>query len=296
MVLDCQVSGQTSRRRIKDISWNEVAAGVFVSRFEAADVNVVAIIGPNGLTIVDSGGSPAEAREIVDGVAQRFNVPIVAVINTHAHYDHSFGNSVFAGLGVPIFGHHRIPAHYADFEGPRLAAWQANPAREPDKHWQEVLLTRPTVPIDRPTTLTASGRDIRCMPISRGHTDTDLAVFVPDVRAWMLGDVIEESGPPMFGSGSWPLDWPTALDEVLLELLPGDAIVPGHGQVVDRAFVTRQASTLRSVADTIRGSHEAGHTIDQALHAADLPWPDWMLRSAFEQGFSQLGTVPQDTL
>lgn len=278
------------------MSWNEVAAGVFVSRFEAADVNVAAIIGPNGLTIVDTGGSPAEAREIIDDVAQRFNVPIVAAINTHAHYDHSFGNSVFADLGVPIFGHHQISAHYTDFEGPRLAAWQANPAREPDKHWQEVLLNGPTVLLHRPTTLTSSGRDIRCMPLSRGHTDTDLAVFVPDVRVWILGDVVEESGPPMFGSGSWPLDWPMALDKVLLELQPADAIVPGHGQVVDRAFVMRQASALHSVADAIRSSHEAGHTIEAALHAADLPWPDWMLRSAFERGFLQLVTALQDPL
>lgn len=278
------------------MSWTDLGAGVFVKRYKAGDINVAAIVGPDGVTIVDTRGSPAEAQEIVDDVAQRFNVPIVAAINTHAHYDHSFGNSVFADLGVPILGHHRIPAHYADFEEPRLAAWQADPAREPDKHWENVLLTEPTVPIHQTLTLTSSGRDITCMPISRGHTDTDVAVFVPDARAWMLGDLVEESGPPMFGSGSWPLDWPIALDEVLLELQPGDVIVPGHGLVVDREFVMRQASALHSVAGAIRSSHAAGHTIEETLRGADLPWPDWMLRSAFEQGFSQLGTAPHGSV
>ncbi|WP_038466083.1 MBL fold metallo-hydrolase [Arthrobacter sp. PAMC 25486] len=278
------------------MSWTDLGAGVFVKRYEAGDLNVAAIVGPNGVTIVDTQGSPAEAQELMDDVAQRFNMPVVAVINTHAHYDHSFGNSVFANLGVPIFGHHRIPSHYADFEGPRLAAWQADPACEPDKQWEKVLLTIPTVLIDQSMTLTSSGRDITCMPISRGHTDTDLAVVVPDARVWLLGDLVEESGPPMFGSGSWPLDWPIALDEVLLGLRPGDLIVPGHGQVVDRAFAMRQTSALHGVADAIRGSRAAGHSIEEASHAADLPWPEWMLRSAFEQGFSHLGTAPHGSV
>ncbi|MBV1777646.1 MBL fold metallo-hydrolase [Paeniglutamicibacter sp. ABSL32-1] len=237
------------------------------------------------MTVIDTRGSPAEAQEIVDDVAERFGMPIVGAVNTHAHYDHSFGNSVFADLGVPVIGHHRIPDHYAALEGPRLRAWQADPAGEPDKKWDHVVLTQPTVLIQRSTTLTASGRDIELIPISRGHTDTDLVVCVPDAGVWALGDAIEESGPPMFGSGCWPLEWPAALDEVLLRVQPGDVVVPGHGRVVDREFAARQAIDLHAVADAIRDAHTAGTEIGDA---AGLPWPTWMLRSAFEQGFPQL--------
>ncbi len=252
------------------------------------DVNVAAIVGPAGVTVVDTGNSPTEAHDIVNDLTKRFSVPIVGAINTHAHYDHSFGNSVFAALGVPVIGHRRIPAHYDAFEGPRLDAWYADPSREPDKDWEKVVLTRPSVLITQATTLTAGGREIKCLPIARGHTDTDLAVFVPDARVWMLGDVIEESGPPMFGSGSWPLDWPRALDELLLNVQPTDVIVPGHGSVVDREFATRQATALDAVAKTIRGAWTAGISIEDTLATVRLPWPEWMLRSAIEQGFSQL--------
>ncbi|MFL4473782.1 MBL fold metallo-hydrolase [Paeniglutamicibacter sp. MACA_103] len=270
------------------MAWDEVAADVFVKRYEAGDVNVVAILGPKGVTVIDTRGSPAEAREIVGDVAKRFGTPIVGAVNTHAHYDHSFGNSVFVDLGVPVIGHHRIPDHYAAFEGPRLRAWQADPAREPDKQWDHVVLTQPTVLIQRSTTLTASGRNIELIPISRGHTDTDLIVYVPDAGVWALGDAIEESGPPMFGSGCWPIEWPAALDEVLLRMQPNDVVVPGHGRLVDREFVTRQAIALHAVEDAIKSAHAAGAGIEEALDTVQLPWPKWMLRSAFEQGFSQL--------
>ncbi|WP_449372699.1 MBL fold metallo-hydrolase [Arthrobacter psychrolactophilus] len=98
------------------MSWEEVASGIFVQALGSDDVNVAVIVGPAGLTVVDTGGSPAEAYAIVDDVTKRFSVPIVGAINTHSHYDHSFGNSVFAARGVPVIGHHRIPAHFDAFE------------------------------------------------------------------------------------------------------------------------------------------------------------------------------------
>lgn len=274
------------------MAWVEAATGVFVKRYDPFEVNVVAIAGPYGMTVVDTRNSPAEAREIVDDVAQRFDVPIIAALNTHAHYDHSFGNSFFAGLGIPVYGHHLIPAHYAAFEGPRLANWQDDPIREPDKRWQGVTLTPPSVLLHQETTLTASGRDIVALPLAPGHTDTDLAVFVPDVRAWILGDVIEESAPPMFGSGSWPLDWPAALDWLLLRIRPGDVVVPGHGKAVDRAFVARQKDDLSAVADAIRGAWSAGTSMTDAVEDAEVPWPKHMLHSAFKQGYAHLGQRP----
>ncbi|WP_449372698.1 hypothetical protein [Arthrobacter psychrolactophilus] len=173
-------------------------------------------------------------------------------------------------------------------KSPRLEAWFADPTRDADKNWHEVILTPPSVLITQATTLTAGGREIKCLPITRGHTDTDLAVFVPDARVWMLGDVIEEAGPPMFGSGSWPMDWPRALEELLLAVEPSDVIVPGHGKVVDLEFATRQATDLAAVAHAIRGAWMAGVSIEETLATVELPWPEWMLRSAIKQGFAQL--------
>ena len=270
------------------MTWIEVGSNVFVKRYELDDLNVAAIPGPSGVTVVDTGGSSAQAQEIIADIKDEFGLPIVAAINTHAHYDHTFGNCVFAELGIPIVGHHRIPAHYAEYEAPRLAAWRSEPAREPDKDWGKVVLTEPTELVREAGSLAHGGREIRLLPVPRGHTDTDLAVFVPDARVWLLGDVVEESGPPMFGSGSWPLDWPAALQGLLAQLMPDDVVIPGHGRPVGREFVERQADSLNLIASVIRHAWDAGLDFGQSLGAAELPWPEWMLRSAFEQGFSQL--------
>ena len=271
--------------------WVEVGRGVFQRRYEPMDVSVIVVVGPAGLTVVDTRNNPAEAEEVIRDVDARFGLPIVAVVNTHAHYDHTFGNQTFATLpSVSIYGHHRIPQHFAAYEGPRLAAQQADPSREPDKDWADVVLTPPDVLVTAPVALMVGGRALELIPLDPGHTDTDLAVLVPDCRVWLLGDVIEESGPPMFGSGSYPFTWPVVLAGLLETIRPGDIIVPGHGAVVDRDFVVRQMEALQQVADTIRASVTAGTSLEDLPADHDLfgLWPKVMLDSAFARGAEQL--------
>ena len=271
--------------------WVEVGRGVFQRRYEPMDVSVIVVVGPAGLTVVDTRNNPAEAEEVIRDVDARFGLPIVAVVNTHAHYDHTFGNQTFATLpSVSIYGHHRIPQHFAAYEGPRLAAQQADPSREPDKDWADVVLTPPDVLVTAPVALMVGGRALELIPLDPGHTDTDLAVLVPDCRVWLLGDVIEESGPPMFGSGSYPFTWPVVLAGLLETIRPGDIIVPGHGAVVDRDFVVRQMEALQQVADTIRAGVTAGTSLEDLPADHDLfgLWPKVMLDSAFARGAEQL--------
>ncbi|WP_236757787.1 MBL fold metallo-hydrolase [Aeromicrobium sp. PE09-221] len=273
--------------------WTEVAPGVFQRRYEPEDVSVGVIVGSTGITLVDTRNNPAEAEEIIRDVRDAFALPIVTVVNTHAHYDHTFGNQVFAEHGIPIYGHHLIPRHFAHHEGPRLREVQEQPECGPDRDWGEVRLTPPTVPVEAPLRIDPGGRTIELLPISAGHTDTDLAALVPDARAWFLGDVIEESGPPMFGSGSYPLDWPDALEGLLDRIRSGDVLVPGHGSVVDRDFVERQADRLRSVAEWIRDAFAAGRSLDDVRPERSLEeyWSESFLRSALEDGYAQLSSA-----
>ncbi|MBS1907035.1 MAG: MBL fold metallo-hydrolase [Actinobacteria bacterium] len=272
-----------------DDEWIPVADGVFQRRYQPLDISIGVIAGPAGL-VVDTRGNPDEAEEILGDVAGAFSRPVVAAINTHAHYDHTFGNQVFVARGIPIYGHHRIPQHFARHEEGRLRTVKERPESEPDKRWADVELTPPTVLVDAPLRIGQGGRVVELRPLAAGHTDTDLAILVPDARTWFLGDVIEQSGPPMFGSGSYPLDWPEALRGLLREIHPADVIVPGHGSVVDRTFVQRQTARLQAVADDIRAAHAAGVAsadvrLGSALHEY---WPESFLRSAVRDAYAQL--------
>lgn len=272
--------------------WLTVAPGVHQRRYDPFDISIVVIEGGDGLLLVDTRVQPSEAEQLAADIAERFARPVRWVVNTHAHFDHTFGNQVFgpgSTTDAAIYGHARIAAHFAEFEGPRLAAWRADPAREPDRQWHDVELAAPTHPIDRRVGLDLGGRIVELRPQPPAHTDTDLVLFVRDERVWLLGDLIEESGPVMYGSGSFPLGWPGVLDALADEMQPSDRVIPGHGRVVDRSFVERQAAGLRLIADRFRAAHDAGLTAAETLAAhADWPIPVEGLVGAVERAYQAL--------
>ena len=80
----------------------------------------------------------------------------------------------------------------------------------------------------------------------RGHTDHDLIVVVagPDPTVVFCGDLVEESGDPVIDRDSDRAAWPATLGRVLDAGGPDAAFVPGHGAVVDAAYVERQRRWL----------------------------------------------------
>lgn len=52
--------------------------------------------------LIDTGCGPEQRREILDAVREKFQPPLV-VVNTRAHYDHFFGNALFAHAAVTEF-------------------------------------------------------------------------------------------------------------------------------------------------------------------------------------------------
>jgi glyoxylase-like metal-dependent hydrolase (beta-lactamase superfamily II) len=214
------------------------------------------------------------------------------VINTHAHFDHCFGNQRFgpgSDLNLPIYGHVRVPDHLDRYERPMLAGWIARGGEEA-KEWIEVVVTPPTDLVGDRHALDLGNRSVEMLHLGRGHTDNDLLLHIPDARAWLLGDVIEESGPPCYGSGSFPLDWPVTVDRLLALVGDGDVLVPGHGRPVGKQFVQTQQGQLARVAALIRELHGTGVLAGNAIAAGEGRWPlpaDG-LAPAIDAGYAQL--------
>lgn len=269
-------------------AWNEVSDRVYHRRYDPLDISVSVVAGDHGLLLVDTRCNPREADEIRADVAELGSLPIRWVANTHAHYDHSFGNQQFAD--AEIFGHHLIPRHFAEYEQPRLAAWTANPAAQPQYDWQGVRLTPPTTLVSSVEELDLGNRRVRLHPLPPGHTDTDLVVEIPDAATWLVGDVLEQSGPPMYGSGSFPLDWPDVLDTLAGSISLGDILVPGHGHPVDLGFLLDQAAVLRIVANGIRSSFDQSEPVESASErvASASRLPLEIVESAVLRGYTLL--------
>lgn len=278
--------------------WREVADGVFQRRYQPVDVTVCAIVGADGIAVVDTRCSLAEGRELRDHLRQLSAAPVRWVVNTHAHFDHVWGNAEFAAprqLPPAQFWAHAAAATAmaASRDGaPDDLAFKARLAAE-SPEWAERMAELveivPEHTVRTEHTLDLGDRGVRLLHPGRGHTDGDLVLHLPETDTLLVGDLVEESGPPAFGPDSFPLDWAPTLDALLAATGPGTVLVPGHGDPVDAAFVRAQRDAIRAVAERCAALRTAGVPVGEALAAAD----DWAfdpagLGRAVERAYAQL--------
>ncbi|GAB6986400.1 MBL fold metallo-hydrolase [Nocardioides pyridinolyticus] len=272
------------------MAFTEVADRVWVARYEWFDVNVSLIGGADGVLVVDTHGSARAAGEVVEDVRRLGAGPVTGIVNTHWHFDHTFGNGIFrAAYGeIPIVAHETAATELADGADRIKERYAAEPA---DPHTADVVTTDVVGPdrtFSSALVLDAGDRMVELVHPGRGHTGGDLVVRVPDADVLLAGDLVEESATPWFGEDSWPMDWPLTLDVVLGLTTPASVVVPGHGAPVDREFVEQQRNEIGIIAETIRDLAGRGVPLDQALDAADWPWPRERLGEAVPRGYEQL--------
>ncbi|TDD22408.1 MBL fold metallo-hydrolase [Kribbella turkmenica] len=247
--------------------WVAVADRCWVRRYDEWDLNVGLVAGTGGALLIDTRATTEQAEELATHIREVTDQPVRWVVNTHAHFDHVNGNSVFGQAEV-----------YAQ----ENAAAAAN-------------LPASTFAVAKVVDL--GDRRAELLHLGNAHTDGDVVVVVPDVEVFFVGDLIEESAPPSYGEDSFPLEWPDTVDRVIGMLSETAKVVPGHGAVVDAEFVRAQAGDLGTVANTISGLHHGGTSLADALrHTDDWPWPLEHLQDAIKRGYEALGTPRRPTL
>ena len=271
----------------------EVADRVWVARYEWFDVNVTVVEGSAGLLVVDTNASGLAAREVLGDLRRLSAAPLIAAVNTHVHFDHTFGNAVFAAEGAELIAHEAaaaaLPGHAAEIRA------EAAARPDEDERYAEIVATEEVVPgrlFSSALALDLGDRQVELVHPGRGHTGGDVVVRVPDADVVLAGDLVEESGArggvPGFGRDCYPMDWPTSLDLVLNLVGPDTVVVPGHGVPVGREFVQEQRAAIGVVAETIRDLAGRGVPTDQALDAAAWPYPREALADAVRRGYEHL--------
>lgn len=269
--------------------FTEVGERVWVARYPWHDVNICVIEGAAGLLVVDTHASSRAAREVIADLRRLSVRPVVGIVNTHEHADHTFGNAAFC----EEFGPLPITAHEAAAAATVAHGAQVKAAllERGDEHAEEVAET-PIVPADHTFSsvlaIDLGDRSVELVHPGRGHTGGDLVVRVEGADVLLAGDLVEESGMPGFGADCFPMEWPLALDLTISLIGSGTVVVPGHGAPVDRDYVQEQRSSIGVVAETIRDLAGRGVPLDQALAAAPWPYPSEHLGEAVRRGYEQL--------
>ena len=263
--------------------------------------------------VIDSEITPAAARALVADLKAITDKPVRYVIDSHYHYDHAHGNQIF-GPEVQVIGHENTrkrmltnvleQATYlrsVETVPANVAALRERIAKEADPQQKALLerqvanslayleqvketkVTPPNLTLDRKMTLFRGGREIQVLFIGRGHTDTDVVVYLPKERIVCTGDLMESVLSYM--GDSYPEDWIATLDR--LKAIDFDTVMPGHGVVfTGKAKIDAFQRYLRDVITQAAALRKNGMSADAAAQKMDL--------TAHSKDFPQIRAVGID--
>jgi cyclase len=197
-------------------------------------------------------------------VKLRVGVPVTKVIDTHHHFDHTFGN--------PQFPH---ATFVADARVPDLMR------RRDAGFWRSHPRSVPKLPdlVAGDTSFEFGGASVRIHPLPRAHTDGDVWIELSkDGKDYAVtGDIGCFGHYPFFDSGEGGADlagWVNATHEIAAAS-PGATVIPGHGAVGTAADLQRLGVYIEFLERSVRGSAADG--LDEAATVRNVDLSSWRL-------------------
>lgn len=247
--------------------------------------------------VIDSEITPAAARALVADLKAITDKPVKYVIDSHYHYDHAHGNQIFAP-DVQVIGHDNtrtrmltnVLEQYTFLNSvqslpARLDALRQRIAEEKDaqqkatlerqvanslaylEQVKETKVTPPNMTFKTNMTLHRGGREIQILYLGRGHTDTDVVVYLPQQRIVATGDLMESILSYM--GDSYPEEWVATLDR--LRAIDFDTVMPGHGVVFKgKAKIEAFQAYLREVIKQTHEFRKQGLSAEDAAKRIDV--------------------------
>ena len=244
--------------------WLEVGADNHVLVTEGSLLNTGLIVGSERAMVIDTGCGPRQGHEILDAVREKTELPLV-VVNTHAHYDHFFGNAVFAEDGATEFWAHENCAAEIEERGDlqRRFVGTLEPEMSTGEGENVELVVPNAIDKDQPVLVDLGGLTATPFDQGRGHPHGDLQVGTPTTL--YVGDLVEKGAHPSF-EDSFPEEWADSLRHISALRHRYEYLIPGHGQPCSDQFVKTMANTMTTaVRQAQRSIREAPSDATKAI-------------------------------
>ena len=246
----------------------ELAPGVYalVSNKPPID-NSSFVVGEKGVLVIDAHIDGAMARQIQARVREVTDKPILYLVNTNFHGDHTFGNYTFPEE-TQIVAHRLTADRMKDFDHEKILMLAA--VDNDATILRDTRLRLPDITFNETMRIDLGGLVVELYHFGAGNTPGDTVVYVPKARtAWAGNLVLGEAIIPFLIEGG-PADYHATLAR-FARSVDARTIIPGHGLPTTGAALGRYLAYLNDLVQMARSARLQGHTLEQTLHGNAAP-------------------------
>lgn len=256
------------------------------------------IVTAQGVVVIDTGGSLANARAIHTAIRKVTDKPVIYAVNSGGQDHRWFGNDYFKRQGAKLIASEAAARDMRE----RHAAQEATAQMLLKEKFLGTQLVYPDITFQDRYTVPVKGERIELIFTGGAHTPGDILVWLPQHSIVFAGDTVfaQRLLGVMPGSAQ---RWIKSL-EYLRDKLKPKIVVPGHGHVTDLAEALRDSydylvflreATRKRFADGAFDPVEASQGLDQSRFKYLENYDDIGFRSRNAQAVAEeiFQTLPQ---
>ena len=237
-------------------------------------VNSSVIIGDNGVAVIDTQVNQMMARRLYNTIRTVTDKPILYAINTHYHWDHTNGNTIFHQAGATVVAREMTK----DFMVNRAPRQEAFLRSRGFSLGDPPFLPQQTFPYE--TELDLGNQPLHLINLGKAETDDATAIRVPAEECIVSGDTVMTGSFPIFGQ---PVmneglmanhDWINTIKE--LRMYAPKCVLPGHGPLARDPEIDLLIQIESYFLTEVRKHVQQGMSLAKLLAEMEANLPDWI--------------------
>ena len=237
-------------------------------------VNSSIIIGDNGVAVIDTQVNQMMARRLYNAIRTVTDKPILFAINTHYHWDHTNGNTIFHQAGATVVAR-EMTKDFMVNRAPRQEAFLRSRGF--------TLGDPPFLPqqtFTHETELNLGNQPLHLVHLGKAETDDATAIRIPAEGCIVSGDTVMTGSFPIFGQ---PVmneglmanhDWINTIKE--LRTYTPKCVLPGHGPLAQDAEIDLLLQIESYFLTEVQKRVEQGMSLAELLAEMEANFPDWI--------------------
>ena len=205
--------------------------------------NIAILKRGKNVVLIDS-GCAKNYEKLVKKITNRDYTPFF-LVNTHAHPDHTGANVEMVEEGAIVLAHRNAREHMIGYGAPGESGL-------------------PVVTFGRSMSIYAGDQRMSLIGLAPGHTDGDLALWVPGLNVLHTGDIFMSSDYPLIDSNSGgTIGGLIRSINRMIRLSDQDTVViPGHGEPASQKQLIQYQKMLRNVSADVQEYKSQGLDVE----------------------------------
>ncbi len=243
----------------------ELAPGVYALLSTIPNVdNAGFVVGERGVLVVDAHISVKMAHQIQERVREVTDKPILYLVNSNYHGDHTFGNCAFPEETLVV--QHRKTAELVPYMG-KEKEFMLPCVDNALEIFEGVELRPPDLVFDDYLRLELGGRVVELHYFGPANTPGDTITYVPEAKVAWTGNMTSGS----FGV-ALESDAPTYLGTVcrFVQTLEMETLVSGHSPLAKGSLLGGYLLYFSGVTSAVMEAISAGWSLEETLERVPL--------------------------